>query len=389
MPTDGTTSATITDAGANVTVRLLNFAGGEIAQATTDSSGTATVTFTEAVRSETYIVEVSGQDAGPYTLTTNFDPQNVTDSLTSPVNVTLPLLLDSLTLDQTTNPSDFYRIVAPENATLVVNSSLVTGDLDLRIYDSLGNLIKESATVGPTAEGLSLPVTAGEAYIIEVVARDTMVTANIQLTPTSDGTIRADLTANIGVQGFNQNGVVVAEATSGNMDDKTIVFHVVGGQHYFVGAVPTSEDAAGTYTLNADFVADAGNALGTPTNVDPNFSRSEAIGFNGDTDDNYRIISSEAGTLTVDVTNVSAPVDLHLYTADGNRVAISQNAGNADEQVTFDLEANVAYVIAVTPTSGSAQGFYDINSSFSVTSTSSSTQAATAVPVVDENQVGS
>ena len=197
------------------------------------------------------------------------------------------------------------------------------------------------------------------------------------------------LTANIGVQGFNQNGVVVAGATGGNALDKTVVFEVVGGQQYFVGATPTSEGAEGNYTLTADFVADAGNALETPTNVDPNFSRSEAIGFNLDTDDNYRIISADAGSLTVDVTNISAPVDLHLYTADGTRLTSSRNDGTTDEQVTFDLEANVAYVIAVTPVSGTAQGFYDINSSFSVTTTSSSTQAATAVPVVDENQVGS
>ncbi len=174
-----------------------------------------------------------------------------------------------------------------------------------------------------------------------------------------------------------------------NTNDKTIVFPVVSGQQYYIGTEPTSENAAGNYTLNASFVVDAGNALNSPLNVDPNFSRTEAIGFNGDTDDNFRILPTQAGTLTVDVTNISAPVDLHLYTTDGTRLAQSQNAGSADEQITFDLQANVGYVIAVTPVSGSAQGFYDINSSFSVTTTSSSTKASTAVPVVDENEVGS
>ena len=79
--------------------------------------------------------------------------------------------------------------------------------------------------------------------------------------------------------------------------------------------------------------------------------------INGDTDDNFRIVPSDSGTLTVDVTNISAPVDLHLYTADGTRLTSSRNDGIADEQITFDLDANVAYVIAVTPVSGSAQGF--------------------------------
>jgi hypothetical protein len=43
-------------------------------------------------------------------------------------------------------------------------------------------------------------------------------------------------------------------------------------------------------------------------------------------------------------------------------------------------------VIAVTPTSSSAEGFYDINSSFTV---SFSAQSAASVQVVDEDQVGS
>lgn len=74
----------------------------------------------------------------------------------------------------------------------------------------------------------------------------------------------------------------------------------------------------------------------------------------------------------MNLTEVSAPVDLHLYTTDGTRVAISRNAGIADEQISFNLEANVAYVIAVTPTSSAAQGFYDINGSFSVSSSAQS-----------------
>ena len=148
--------------------------------------------------------------------------------------------------------------------------------------------------------------------------------------PASDGTITvdlSDLTANIGVQAFDQNGVRIADSSLGNALDKSIDFDVIGGQTYYFGTIPTSENANGTYTLEAGYVADAGNALATPTNVDPNFSRTEAIGFNGDTDDNFRIISSDAGTLTVSLTEISAPVDLHLYNVDGTRLISSRNSG--------------------------------------------------------------
>jgi hypothetical protein len=76
--------------------------------------------------------------------------------------------------------------------------------------------------------------------------------------------------------------------------------------------------------------------------VDPNFSQTQSIGFGNDSDNNFRIISADAGTLVANVTNVFAPVDLHLYTVDGTRVTSSTNAGNADEQISFNLNANTA-----------------------------------------------
>lgn len=329
------------------------------------------------------------------------------------------------------NFADYYRFQVDTAGDVTITLSGLQDDLRIDLFDVNGNRVATSQNGGTSSELIVQSIGSGT-YFVGVVAQTTLNSSPYQLdvgfsvpdasdtlssattfggfpldvtqdvgagsdsadyytfTPTSDGTIRADLTnltANIGVQGFDPNGVVLDAATNGNTLDKTIVFPVISGQQYFIGAIPTSEGSSGTYTLNADFVADAGNDLSAPSNVDPNFSRTEAIGFNNDTDDNFRVISSSGGTLTVDVTNVSAPVDLHLYEADGTRVATSQNAGNADEQITFDLNANTPYIIAVTPTSGAAQGFYDINSSFSVTSTSSRT--ASEVAVVDENQVGS
>lgn len=180
-PTDGQVTATISGAAAGAVVRFFNVAGGSKAFATADSNGDAVVTI-DAVRSETYFVSVTHSTDTAYTMDLSFAEQNTSDSVSNPVNVSLPLLLDSVALSLASNPVEAYRIVAPSDMTLIANTSHVTGDLDLRIYDSAGNLLKESAQTGTVAEGLSFQITAGEAYIIEFVARDPTVTANIQLT---------------------------------------------------------------------------------------------------------------------------------------------------------------------------------------------------------------
>lgn len=540
-PTNGTVSAAVSGVGAAKTVEFLDSLGNVLATATSDSNGNATVSIPVTVSTD-YFVTVSGTDSAVYNLSMDFTSQSTGDSLENPTVVSLPLFLDSVSFDQTNNPSEFYRIDATENTTLIANTSMVTGDLDVRLYDVDGNLLKESVTVGSVADGLSFDVVAGESYIVEIVARDPTATANIQLSledkldtganssietaeqieigmatlgaagldpnladyysftvetagdvsitlsnlkddmridlfdadgtrigqvqsqgtlefltqtipagtyfvgviaqttsdastyelnvafetsdasdtlssatsfgglpltvtqtvgegsdvadyyrydATEDGTLNvsiSDLGGNIGVQTFNQNGVRIAADTTANALDKAATISVQAGQTYYFGASPSSDGASGTYTLNANFVTDAGGLISTPTNVDPNFSRVESMGFGVDDDDNFRIISDESGTLTVDVTGATVPVDLHLYAVDGTRLTSSRNSGNADEQISFDLEANTAYVIAVSPTTSSAEGFYAINSSFSI---SSSGQASASVAVVDENAVGS
>ena len=328
------------------------------------------------------------------------------------------------------NFADYYSFAVDTSGEVTLALTGLQDDLRIDLFNSDGVRVGQAQNAGTADELLVQSIPAGT-YFIGVVAQtsvdaspyDLSVAFNVpdasytlssattfggfpldvtqtvgsgsdsadyySFVPAADGTVQVDLTgltAIISVQGFNQNGVRIADSSLGNMLDKSITFEVIGGQTYYLGAIPASDGAAGTYTLEAAYAADAGNALATPSNVDVNFSRIEAIGFNGDTDDNFRIVPADAGTLTVNLTEVSSPVDLHLYTTDGTRVAMSRNAGNADEQISFNLEANVAYVIAVTPTSSAAQGFYDINSSFSV---SSSAQSAATVAIVDQDQVGS
>lgn len=540
-PTNGSITASITGAVAGTIVQFLDASGTSQASMTVDSSGTATASIPVSV-SANYFVSVSGTSETAYSLDMSFSAQSTGDSVDNPTLVELPLLLESVVLDSVSNPSEVYRVIAPEDMTLVVNTSLVTGDLDVRLYDDDGNLLKESATVGSTAEGLSFDVQKGDAYIVEIVARDSSVTANVQLTledvedtganssiataeqidfdtsvsgsaglepnfadyysftvetagdvsialtglqadlgldlfdsdgvrigqaqtggtlelltqtlsagtyfigvvaqatseastyelnvafsvpdasdtlssatsfgglplsvtqtvgegsdaadyysyaATEDGVVNvrlSELGGNIGLETFNQNGVRTASDELANALDKSVTIAVQAGQTYFFGASPSSDGASGTYTLEADFASDAGQTISAPTNIDPNFSRVEGMGFGLDSDDNFRIISADSGSLTVDVSDATVPVDLHLYTADGTRLVSSRNSGIADEQITFDLEANTAYIIAVSPTTSSDEGFYKIDSSFSI---SSSSQASASVAVVDENAVGS
>jgi len=148
-PTDGQTTAILSGAAPGAEVRIFNLAGGSLGFATVDSNRNASVTIS-AVRSEPYFVSVLATSNTGYSLDLTFNEKNLTDSVSTPVSVSLPLLLDAVTLDVASNPSDSYRVVAPNDETLVVNTSLVTGDLGLRIYDSLGNLLNVIA-VTPTS----------------------------------------------------------------------------------------------------------------------------------------------------------------------------------------------------------------------------------------------
>lgn len=540
-PTNGSIGAVVSGVPAGTSLMFLDSSGAELGVATASSTGTATLDLLVDVGTK-YFVSVVGTGSATYGLDLSFSAGTDGDSVTNPTQVDGPLFLQAVSFDATTSPSEFYRVVAPEDATLIANTSSVTGDLDVRLYDDAGNLLKESATVGATPDGLSFSATKGEAYIVEFVTRDTSAVGNIQVsfedrddtgangsidtaqqievgsslfgsagldlnladyysftvdtagqvsitisnlqddllidlfdadgvrigqaqttgtfenlvqtiaagtyfigvvaqstanastydlslgfttqdasdtlsaandfgglplsvtqtvgegsdvadyysfTATEDGVLDIKLSgldSNIGLQTFNQNGIRTTSDVGANTSDKSVMVAVETGQTYYFGTVPSSEGSSGTYTLDAVFTGDAGGSISSPTNVDPNFSRVEGMGFGQDDDDNFRIISPNAGALTVDVTGASVPVDLHLYTADGTRLVSSRNSGAADEQITFDLEANTAYIIAVTPTTSSAEGFYQIDSSFTI---STSSQASASVTVVDENAMGS
>jgi hypothetical protein len=329
------------------------------------------------------------------------------------------------------NFGDYYEFTLDSAGQITLNLTNLQDDLRIDLFNSDGVRIGQAQTTGTADESLIQTLAAGT-YFIGIVgqtpvdaspydfsasftipdAADTLTDATslgglpldvtqsvgegsdsadyYAHTPANDGTITvaiSDLSGPIGVEGFDPNGIRIGSNVLGNADDKTISFAVTGGQTHYFGAIPIGDGGGGTYTLEAEYNRDGGNALSRPLNVDPNFSRTEAIGFGSDTEDNFRVISSSEGTLTVNLTNLSAPVDLFLYDTEGNRLASSQGSGGADEQITFELQANVAYIIGVVPTSSAAQGFYDIESSFTVSSSSS--QSAAAPAVVDENGLGS
>ncbi|MDG2321414.1 MAG: hypothetical protein P8L79_14250 [Rhodospirillaceae bacterium] len=154
-PTDVKATAALSGAALGSEVRFFNLAGGSQGGATADSNRNASITIS-AVRSESYFVSVLVTSDTDYSLDLTFNEKNPADSVFTPLNVSLPLLLDAVTLDAARNPPDSYRVVAPNDATLVANTSLVTGDLGLRIYDSLRILLNVIALkpTSSSAEGL-------------------------------------------------------------------------------------------------------------------------------------------------------------------------------------------------------------------------------------------
>jgi hypothetical protein len=364
-PTDCQTTATLSGAAPGAEVRFFNLAGGSQGFATADSNGNASVTIS-AVRSESYFVSVLATSDTDYSLDLTFNEKNLTDSVSNPVNVSLPLLLDAVTLDVASNPSDSYRIVAPNDATLVVKTSLVTGDLDVRIYDSLGNLLKESAQTGTVAESLTFNVTSGEAYIVEVIVRDATVTANVQLTfedlddAGANGSIATaqNISANSSLSGgvgidpnfadyytFTVDNAGQVDVNLGNLQDdlridlldvdgvrigqmqtagnaSEILIQTIPAGTYFIGIVAQTTLDASPYTLDVSFTTpDAADTLSAATTFGGfPLDVTQTVGVGSDSADYYSFTPPADGTVSANISALTGNIGVQGFDLNGVRV---------------------------------------------------------------------
>jgi Ca2+-binding RTX toxin-like protein len=173
------------------------------------------------------------------------------------------------------------------------------------------------------------------------------------------------------------------EATSTEGSTAVMEFFAVTGGDYYIrtgsgGATYTTDQ--GGYRLemrqphegSSDF--DPGNTFNNSFSISAAISSSGAYSYTGqvgggDPADLFQLRAPRAGQLTVDLTTLSADIDLSILDSSGDRKpdAVSDNPGTASEHLSITLAAGETIYLNVTPyTSG--PGGYSLNVRFGAAS---------------------
>ncbi|BAY22674.1 YD repeat-containing protein [Calothrix sp. NIES-2100] len=267
---------------------LYNSFGSYITAATGSSIVNETINY--ALTTGTYyaLVQKIGNGGTNYNFTaaataTTATIPNTNSALDTAVSLGTLSTLQTVTnsVNNTTNPKDYYRIQLANPSTVNLTLSELSADAYLYLYSSGGTYITGSNASGITNENITRNLAAGT-YFIEVSNNNTG-TANykLQAAATSLGTIPVD------------------NALSDRQSARNITI------------TSTSQ------TFN-DYIGD----------------------FNGLTQDNYdfyRFDLTQNSTLTLNLTGLSADASLYLSNLNGGTVAYSSTTGNANESITKNL----------------------------------------------------
>lgn len=191
--------------------------------------------------------------------------------------------------------ADVFSFTAEADGDVSLRVEIFGGAIQANIYNADGSLITGQVSDDDVIE-LSAPVTAGETYYFELtsasedgggyevsatfeedlgdsIAEATSVGADvngsltarvggpddpadyISLTPEADGTIVIEVDGgenDPNVALFNADGVVITEGTQNGFGENRLQADLEGGQTYFVGITPTTEESV-TYSIFSNY----------------------------------------------------------------------------------------------------------------------------------------
>lgn len=116
--------------------------------------------------------------------------------------------------------------------------------------------------------------------------------------------------------------------------------------------------------INDGQFPDAGDSQQTATTIQLPYDEAGSAGFDNDDNDYYRFTAAMSGELALSLSGLSDNLDLRLYDGDGPHLRSSNNMGNADDAITYQVVAGKSYLIRVDP-NGEAQSNYQLSASVS------------------------
>ena len=302
--------------------------------------------------------------------------------------------------------TDVYRVIAPTTGTLVVQVGNLGQDVDVYVFNSLGNQIGRSENANTENEQALVSVIGGATYYVEVrpfqsAQSNYSLSVDIQAATTSDagnsfdaariydinqdfaGTVgygtdsndffkfvapadglfsarMTGLTADLDLYLYDIHGNRLAAPFATGTTAETVSQAMSAGDVYYLRIAPF-QGAASAYNVDLSFqatgnaidAADDGNntRLGAIETTLP-FARLDSTGFGADTRDYFKFTAAANGTVTIDLTGLKGDLDLLLYNAAGAVVARSEQSDAASEQIVFQVTIGAQYTIGVEPYQG-------------------------------------
>jgi autotransporter passenger strand-loop-strand repeat protein len=293
--------------------------------------------------------------------------------------------------------ADFYKLTMTNAGTLALGLTGLGGNANLCLYKLRGASlarIAASAKTGTLDESVTQMLLAGDYYVkvapasgvydaaytlsgkidympADAAANNYKAAQDIsaldnwvgfgdgadfyKLAMTNAGTLTLGLTGlggNANLYLLNAGGRVLKTSANKGTADEAINNVMLLAGDYYVKVAP-ADGGRGTvntnYTLSNAvnyFPTDtAGNTFAAARQVTASGPVSEWLGF-GDKDDYYKFELQTAATATLDLTGMTANVNLSLYNSKGKRLAVSAKSGNAAESITRTLAAGTYYARA-------------------------------------------
>ncbi|MFN5065040.1 MAG: pre-peptidase C-terminal domain-containing protein [Aphanizomenon sp.] len=285
---------------------------------------------------------------------------------------------------------DYYsfNVTTPSNFSLSLTG--LTANADVQLLNSSGTVITTSAAGGSSSESITRELSAGTYYArvyrysgdttygLSLTALPVDNAGNTLATARAVGTLTATqsfsdwvgsvdtndyysfnvgtqsnltlsltgLSADADVQLLNSSGTVITTSAAGGSSSESITRQLSAGT-YYARVYRYSGDTTYGLSLNATAlpVDNAGNTLATARAVGTltaTQSFSDWVG-SADIDDYYSFNVTTLSNVNLNLTGLSADVDLYLLNSSGTVISSSEAGGTTSESITRQLSAGTYY----------------------------------------------
>jgi hypothetical protein len=322
-------------------------------------------------------------------------------SLSTPSNININSIAS--TISQTlggVDANDYYRFTLNDPSNLNVKLEGLTGDANIQLLDSNGQILANSENLGTTSESISQTLAKGTYYLRAFANTTNTINYNLInsatiLPPDTDGSIanakqitldsnqvnylnsvgtfdtndyyKFNLTnrshVNFNLDGLSGDANLQLLDNLGNIIKVSENLEITGESisqqldvgSYYLRVYPNSNASTINYTLSTQADIDSGDTLATAKDITINSvasTISEKIG-GIDADDYFRFTLNDPSNLNVKLEGLTGDANIQLLDSNGQILANSENPGTTSESISQTLAKGTYYLRAFANTTNS------------------------------------